>query len=162
MRTRTELREDDLTLLRQEELHAPETVACKGFCHLICHVLSLLQGFVTDMVRHPALAVITAFLHVTNRWAEDGRRILLSDGEKRKLRIEVDKLLDDNLLHIAASFLHGIAEGLLQLVVVVDITLPVAGRRHQRLDDTGESYLIGSLFELIEGLGVEVLRRAQS
>ena len=88
--------------------------------------------------------------------------MLLSDGKQRELRVEVDKLLDDYLLHITATAFHRLLEGLLQLTVIMHVALAVTTRRHQRLHDTWEANLIGSILELIEGLGIEILRRAQT
>ena len=96
------------------------------------------------------------------RTEERGPAVLLGDGEQRELRLEVDELLDDDLLHVAARTLHGLFESLFQLIIVVHIALTVTGGRHQGLDDTGETDFVGSSLELVEGLGIEILRRAQS
>ena len=41
------------------------------------------------------------------------------------------------------------------------IALSVSARRHQRLDHTGETYLVGGTPEFVIRLGVEIFRRAQ-
>ena len=42
------------------------------------------------------------------------------------------------------------------------IALTMTRRRHQRLHHTGESDLIGSSLELLEGLGIEILGSTQT
>ena len=123
VRTGTELREDDLALFGEEELHAPDAVACQGLRHLSSDVLCLLQRLVADGVGHPTLAIVAAFLNVADRRAEDRWPMFLGNSQQSELRLEVDELLDDHLLHIAATLFHGITESFFQLIVVVDIAL---------------------------------------
>ena len=52
--------------------------------------------------------------------------MLLGDGEERELGVEVYELLDDDLLHVAAAALHGLAESLLQFTFVMNVALAVA------------------------------------
>ena len=88
--------------------------------------------------------------------------MLLSDGEQGELRLEVNKLLNDDFLHVAPSLFHRLAECLFQFSIVMDIALAVTAGRHQRLHDTRETNFVGSTLELVEGLGVEIFRRAQT
>ena len=125
-------------------------------------MLGLAQRLLRNGVRHPTLAVVATLLHMTNGRAEERGTVFLGYGEQGELRIEVDKFLDDNFLHIAAAIFHGLAEGFAQLVVVMDIALSVARRRHQGLHHTGEPDLVGSTLKLIKRLGIEILSRAQS
>ena len=83
--TRTQLREDNLSLLAQEELYAPETGTGQSLGHVACDVLSLLQSLLRNLEWLPALSVVTAFLYMADRWAEEGRTILLGDGEEGEL-----------------------------------------------------------------------------
>ena len=53
--------------------------------------------------------------------------MLLGNGQKGKLGIEVDELLDDDFFHIATTSLHSLLEGLFQFTVVMNVTLSVAG-----------------------------------
>ena len=126
VRTRGQLREDNFALLRQEELHAPDACTRQGFRHLVGHVLSLFQCLVTYLIWLPRLTIVAAFLHMSDgRTEERGPAMLLGDGEERELRVEVDKLFDDDLLYITTRALHGLTESLLQLIVVVHIALTV-------------------------------------
>ena len=87
--------------------------------------------------------------------------MLLGNGKKRELRIEVDKLLDNNFLHIATRALHRLLESLFQFALIVHIALTMTRGRHQGLHHTGEANLVGSLLKLVIGLGIEVLSCAQ-
>ena len=80
--TRTQLREDYLTLLAQEELYTPETSTGQRLGNFAGDVLSLLQSLLWKLEWLPALAVIAALLYVSDRWAEEGRTILLGYGEQ--------------------------------------------------------------------------------
>ena len=80
--TRTQLREDYFTLLAQEELYTPETSTGQRLGNFAGDVLSLLQSLLWKLEWLPALAVITALLYVSDRWAEEGRTILLGYGEQ--------------------------------------------------------------------------------
>ena len=51
---------------------------------------------------------------------------------------------------------------MLQVIGTLYDRLSLAARRHQRLHHAGEANLLGSLLQLIKGLGVEVARRLQS
>ena len=65
---------------------------------------------------------------MSDRRTEEGRpAVLLSDGQERELRVEVDELLDDYFLYIATGAFHRFLESLLQFGVVVHITLAVTG-----------------------------------
>ena len=125
-------------------------------------MLRLLQRLGRQGKGLPALAVVATLLYVADGRAEKGRAVLLRHREERELRVEVDKLLDDDLVDVAARSLHGVLVGLLELVVVVDVALSVTTRRHQRLHHTRESDLVGSLLKLVERLGIEVFGRPQS
>ena len=80
--TRTQLREDNLSLLAQEELYAPEAGTGQSLGHFACDVLSLLQSLLWKLEWLPALTVVAALLYVSDRWAEEGRAILLGYGEE--------------------------------------------------------------------------------
>ena len=86
MRTRRQFAEDDLALLRQEELNTPDTCTRQCLCHLVGHHLRLLQCFVTNLIWLPRFAVVAAFLHVTDRRTEQRRpAVLLGHSEQSKL-----------------------------------------------------------------------------
>ena len=64
---------------------------------------------------------------MTDRRVEQCRpTVLLGDGQQGKLRIEVDKLLDDHLLHITTRAFHRILESLLQLTIIMHVALTMA------------------------------------
>ena len=126
MWTRTQLREDNLALLAQEELYAPETGTCQCLGYFAGNVLSLLQSLLWNLEWLPALAVVAALLYVADRWTEEGRTVFLGDGEQGELRIEVDKFLDDYFLHVATTFFHCLLVSLLQFIIVVNIALTMA------------------------------------
>ena len=126
MRTWTQLAKDNLALLGQEELNAPDTSTSKGLSYLIGHYLCLLQSLIAYLIWLPRLTVVACLLYVSDwRTEQCGPTILLCNGEQGKLRIKVDKLLDDYLFHIATTTFHSLLKGLLQLVVVVYIALTV-------------------------------------
>ena len=104
--TRTQLGEDDLALFGQEELYAPKTSARQSLGHLAGDVLGLLQGCLWNLEWLPTLTVVAALLYVSDRWAEEGRTILLGNGEESELGVEVDEFLDDDFLHVTTTFLH--------------------------------------------------------
>ena len=83
--TRTQLGEDDLTLLAQEELYTPETSTGQRLSYFAGNVLSLLQSLLWKLEWLPTLAVVAALLYVSDRWAEEGRTILLGYGEEGEL-----------------------------------------------------------------------------
>ena len=83
--TRTQFREDHLALLAQEELYTPETCTCQCLGHFAGNVLSLLQSLLWEVEWLPALTVVAALLYVADRWAEEGRTILLGYGEQGEL-----------------------------------------------------------------------------
>ena len=83
--TRAQLREDHLALLAQEELYAPESGTRQCLGHFAGNVLSLLQCLLWEVEWLPALTVVTALLYVADRWAEEGRTILLGYGEQGEL-----------------------------------------------------------------------------
>ena len=163
VRTWRKFAEDDLALLGQEELNAPDAISGQGFRYLVGHRLCLFQGLIANLIRLPRLTIVATLLHVADRRAEQcWPPVLLGDGEEGELRVEIDELLDNHLLHVATTALHCLAESLLQLTVVVDVALAVATRRHQRLHHAGETNLVGSLLEFLERLGVEILGRTQA
>ena len=84
--------------------------------------------------------------------------MLLGNSQQGKFRFEVDKLLNNHLLHVTARAFHCLLESLLQLAFVMHIALSMSARRHQGLHHTRESNFLRSLLELFEGLGIEVLR----
>lgn len=65
---------------------------------------------------------------MTDRRTEEGRSILLCYGEEGELRVEVDELLADYLLHIAACSSHCSVEALLQILVALSGALTVTRR----------------------------------
>ena len=124
-------------------------------------MLCLFQCLWCYLVGLPTLAVVAALLHVSDGRAEERLAVFLSDGEQGKLAVEVDKLFDDDLAHVATASLHRFGKRLLQFVVIVHVALAVPRRAHQRLDHAGEPYGVGSALELFKGLGVEVFGGAQ-
>ena len=63
---------------------------------------------------------------MTDGRTEEGRTVLLGYGEQRKLRFEVDKLLDNHFLDITATAFHGVFESLFQFIIIMNITLSVS------------------------------------
>ena len=125
---RTEFREDDFALAGEEELHSPDAVARQCLGHCIGHALCLAECCIADGVWLPRLAVVAAALYVAYGWAEQRGAVLLSDCQQGELALEVDKLLDYHLLHVAAAALHSLVEGCAQLLSVVYVALSVAAR----------------------------------
>ena len=89
-------------------------------------MLRLLQRVVADLIWLPTLAVVAFLLNVANRRTEQCRSFLLCDCQQGELRVEVDELLNDYLLHVATAAFHCLAESLLQFVVVMYIALSVS------------------------------------
>ena len=83
--TRTQLRENYLTLLAQEELYAPETSTGQRLGYFAGNMFSLLQSLLWKLEWLPALTVVAALLYVSDRWAKEGRTILLGYGEESEL-----------------------------------------------------------------------------
>ena len=162
VRTRREFAEDHLTLLGEEELHAPDTSTGERLCHCSRHLLRLCQCLVTNLVWLPRLTIVASLLHMSDRWAEESVTVFLCDSEKCELRVEVDKLLDDHLLNVATTTLHCIAERSFEFAVIMHIALSMTRRRHERFYDARKTYLVGSLFEFIVCLGIEILGSAKS
>ena len=78
--------EDDFALTGQEELNTPDAGTREGFRHLVGHCLGLLQGLVADLIGLPRLAVVAAFLHMTDGRAEQrGPAVLLGNGKQGEL-----------------------------------------------------------------------------
>ena len=162
VRTGRKFAEDDFPLLGEEELHAPDTGTSECLSHLVGDMLRLLQRLFGDAVWLPTLAVVAPLLHMTDGRTEERGPLFLCHGEQGKFGIKVDKLLNNHLFHITTTALHSLGECLLQLIVVMNITLSVSGGRHQRFYHTGEANLIGSLLELVKGLGIEIFGSSQS
>ena len=99
---------------------------------------------------------------MADRWTEEGRTVFLGDGEQGKLRIEVDKFLDDYFLHVATTFFHCFLVSLLQFIIVVNIALTMTAGAHQWFHYAWETDFIGSVLKLLEGLGIEILGGAQT
>ena len=55
------------------------------------------------MGRLKALAIVAAFLHMSDRRAEQSRTILLGNRQQGDFTIELDKLLNDKLLDVATA-----------------------------------------------------------
>ena len=58
--------------------------------------------------------------------AEQGGSVFLRNGKEGKLRVEVDKLLDNNFLYIASASFHGCVERFFELRGVFHDALAVA------------------------------------
>ena len=108
------------------------------------------------MGRLETLAIVAAFLYMSDRRAEQGRAILLGNGEQGDFTIELDELLNDKLLDVATASVAAVLPGMLQFVGTLYERLPLTGRGHQRLYHTGETDFFGSSLQLIQRFGIEV------
>ena len=113
-------------MLGKEELYAPDACACKRLCDLFCHVFSLAQLVLGNGKRLPALAIVATLLYMSYGRTEEGGAVFLCDGKEGKLRVEVDKLLDNNFLYIASTSFHGCVERFFELRGVFHDALAVA------------------------------------
>lgn len=98
------------------------------------------------MGRLKALAIVAAFLHMSDRRAKQGRAILLGNRQQGDFTIELDKLLNDKLLDVATASVAAVLPGMLQFVGTLYERLPLTGRGHQRLYHTGETDFSAAAF----------------
>ena len=73
------------TSICQEELNTPNTIACQSLCHLVCHLLGILQVLLRNLIWLPRLTIVTTLLNMPDRRTENRWSILLGNGEKCKL-----------------------------------------------------------------------------
>ena len=161
VRTGRQLREIDSVFVAEEELDTPNTGTGQRLGHGSSHALCLLEVLLRDGGHLETLAVITTLLYVADRRAEERRAIVLCHGQQRDLTIEADKLLDDQLHDVAARALATIIPRVLQVIGRVSHRLTLARGGHERFDHTRESDLLGSLFQFVETLGIEVFCRLE-
>lgn len=154
--------EVDAILVAHEELDAPYPVARERGSDLAGHTAGFPEVFLTHDGRLPALAIVAVLLHMAHRRAEERGAVFLCDGELRDLVVEVDKLLHDDLHDITAGALAGLLPHLGDLVHTPQQALPVAGGRHEGLDDAGQTYLLHGPAHLLGGAGVAVARRLEA
>ena len=71
--------------LAQEELYAPEPSTGQRLGYFAGNMFSLLQSLLRKLEWLPTLTVVATLLYVSDRWAEEGRAILLGYGEEGEL-----------------------------------------------------------------------------
>ena len=83
---RWEINGAQLVITRNDSLlYAPETSTGQRLGYFAGDVLSLLQSLLWKLEWLPTLTVVAALLYVSDRWAEEGRTILLGYGEEGEL-----------------------------------------------------------------------------
>ena len=114
-------------------------------------ILRRAQRAVRHGRRLPALAIVAAFLPVSDRRAEmhpvDG-----ADGQQRDLRFEADELLDDHARSIAPHVCDGKVVSLAEFLYRPRGALPFAAARHDGLDHTRQPDMIGGSDRLLTTL----------
>ena len=80
-----------------------------------------------NVCRLETFAVVATFLHVSDRGAEQGGAVLLSNGEQGDFAVEFDKFFNDKLADIATASAASVFPGVFKFV----------GTLHQRLSFTG-------------------------
>ncbi len=159
MRTWRKFRKIDAVFLAQEELHTPDTGTGQSLGHSSGHPLRLAQMFGRNRGRLETFAVIAALLHMADGRTKERRAMLLRDGQQGDFAVEADELLDDQLADVAARPLATVSPRMFQFVGPLHERLPLARRRHQRLDDAREPDFRSSLAQLLVSLGIEIFRR---
>ena len=106
--------------------------------------------------------IVATFLHVSDGRAEEGRTVLLGNGEQGDFAVELDKFFNDKLTDIATAATASVFPGVFEFVGTLHERLSFAGRRHQRFNDTREADFIGSFFQFFQGFGIEVFGCFQS
>lgn len=77
------------------------------------------------MGRLEALAIVAAFLHMSDRRTEQSRTILLGNRQQGDFTIELDELLNDKLLDVATASVAAVLPGMLQFVGTLYERLPL-------------------------------------
>ena len=115
-----------------------------------------------NVCRLETFAVVATFLHVSDRRAEEGRAVLLGNGEQGDFAVELDKFFNDKFANIATTAAASVFPGMFEFVGTLHERLSFAGRRHQWFNDTRETDFIGSFFQFFQSCGIEVFGCFQS
>ena len=91
--------------MAQEELYTPNPVTRQGFGHLCRHALRFGKMFGSDVCGLETFAIVSSFLYVSDRRAEQSGTVLLRHRKQGDFTIKLDELFDDQFLDITpASF----------------------------------------------------------
>ena len=165
VRTGRDLGEPDLIAL-DEQFDAEDAKTAQGLRHLGGDVLGRGQGARAHGLGLPALDIVALDLTMADGGAEIGDDHAVAQrthGQQGDLEIEVDPALDDDPgAGDTAAFL-GIGPGVGDFVCVLDEGLPLAGRGHDRLDETRIADRLGPGRQFLRrtGEGVGAGRQAQ-
>ena len=80
-----QFREDHLSLLGEEELHAPDACSRERLGHFGSNMLRLGQRLVSYFVGLPTLAVVALLLHMADGRTEQCGTVFLGNSEQREL-----------------------------------------------------------------------------
>ena len=99
---------------------------------------------------------------MADRWAEQGRAILLRYGEQCYLTVELDEFLNDKFFYVSTATITAIFPSMLQFVGTLYERLAFAGRGHQRFHHAWETYLFSCNFQFIQRFGIKIFSCFQS
>ena len=121
-----EFRKDHL-ISAEEELHAEQANPSQVLGHGPGHGLGLLQLLGCQLCRLPAALVITVFLFMADRCAEQGLAVVLADGQQRDFEVEPEKFLHNHAGGGSPGTGHRCVPGLVQTIRSIHNALPFAG-----------------------------------
>ena len=107
-------------------------------------------------------AIVSAFLHVTNRRTEKRGSVFLCHGQEGDFAVKANELLNDDFRDVAAASSHRIFPSVRKVFRTFHQTLSFARGRHERFHDAGEANFARMCFQLFKTFGIEIFCGFQS
>ena len=162
VRTRRKFWEIYTVFVTQEEFNSPDSITSQSFCYLCCHSLSFGKVFGSNVCRLETFTIVATFLYMSDRRAEQGRTILLSNRQQSDFTIELDKLFDDEFLDVTTAAFTSVRPWIFQIFRTFSNRLSLTWWRHQRFNYTRITNLFSSLFQFVQRFGIIIFRSLQA
>ena len=165
MRTGAHFRKPNLVALH-EQLNAENPAPAERRRHLARNVARAFQRHLAHRLRLPAFHIIAFHLHMPDGRTEGRFDFPVAPqrphGEQRDLIVKNNPPLDDHQLPLNAPARHRIVPCGLHIFGAFEIGLPLARRRHDRLDETRKTNLRRPRCQLFGTRRKSIRRRRQS
>ena len=102
--------------LTDKKFNTPNACSGQGFSHGFCHTFGFFQVLLAHCSGLKALAVVAILLQMADGGTKQGMSVVLCDRQQRDFVIKIHKLLNNQLLYVAATTGHAIFESMLHVI----------------------------------------------